>query len=267
MRGVQRLGVASCLLVASSVFGCGRWGFDPLAGVEPEDSANADARVEVSCVDLPDVSGPDRTSPCCGSGVVPGGTFLRNFDVATDGLYADPSFPATISDFRLDTYEVTIGRFQQFVAAGMGKRANPPPPGAGARPLNGLPAEGGWVPDWNTNLEVDTAALLAKLGASYESSLGCSWDNCVENFGGCKATESGATQTSPATSPSGSSITRTPTCPYRAWTARRCRLRPYLPKRTRRAAGPQRTARATMTPGFVWRGVEPAPPAAAASAA
>jgi len=69
--------------------------------------------------------------------------------------------PATVSDFRLDTYEVTVGRFRQFVDAGLGTQYNPPPPGAGARTLNGMANQGGWDPTWNTSLTADTAALVA----------------------------------------------------------------------------------------------------------
>jgi len=34
------------------------------------------------------------------------------------------SHPATLSDYRLDAYEITVGRFRQFVDAGFGTQAN-----------------------------------------------------------------------------------------------------------------------------------------------
>jgi len=96
---------------------------------------------------------------------VPGGTFARSYDVGTDGIYFDMTNTATIRDFRLDTYEVTIGRFRQFLDAGMGTQQNPPPAGAGARRLNLADNQAGWDPAWNTNLHVDTAALTSEIVA------------------------------------------------------------------------------------------------------
>ena len=57
--------------------------------------------------------------------------------------YADSTNPATVSDFLLDKYETTVGRFRAFVKAGMGTQAQPPSPSAGANPH--LPASG-WDP-------------------------------------------------------------------------------------------------------------------------
>jgi formylglycine-generating enzyme required for sulfatase activity len=52
---------------------------------------------------------------------VPGGSFFRSYDgvteVAGDDCCLDHAYPATVSAFRLDAYEVTVGRFRQFVAA------------------------------------------------------------------------------------------------------------------------------------------------------
>src|SRR5262249_42064726 len=73
----------------------------------------------------------------------------------------DMSNPATVSDFRLDTYEVTLGRFRQFVNAGMGTQASPPANGAGARTLNGMANQGGWDPTWTANLPADVGQLGA----------------------------------------------------------------------------------------------------------
>jgi formylglycine-generating enzyme required for sulfatase activity len=107
--------------------------------------------------------GPTQSSSCCDSALVPGGTFYRYFDVATDNLYTDQMDPATVSDFRLDTYEVTVGRFRRFLSAGTGTQRSPPAPGAGARRLNGIDNQGGWDPAWNASLAVDTASLVAAL--------------------------------------------------------------------------------------------------------
>lgn len=51
---------------------------------------------------------------CCVSLLVPGGEFHRNFD---NDEYTDMTLPATVSDFYLDKFEVTISRFRQFLLA------------------------------------------------------------------------------------------------------------------------------------------------------
>jgi formylglycine-generating enzyme required for sulfatase activity len=89
--------------------------------------------------------------------VVPGGTFARD---------NDPDYPATISDLRLDTYEVTVGRFRRFLA---GYPGNLPRPGSGKNPNN--PADPGWDPSWDTALEMDRAKLQARLRCGY----GATW--------------------------------------------------------------------------------------------
>ena len=74
--------------------------------------------------------------------------------------YLDPKSPATVSDFYLDKYEVTVGRFRAFVNAGMGTQVSPPGDGTGAHPrITGS----GWNPTWNTQLAANTAALKAAL--------------------------------------------------------------------------------------------------------
>lgn len=84
--------------------------------------------------------GRDRAQDCSAAATVPGGAFNRG---------DDPQAPATIDEFVLDTYEVTVGRFREFVEAGSGTQAAPPLPGEGARPV--LPGSG-WDSAWNTNL-------------------------------------------------------------------------------------------------------------------
>jgi formylglycine-generating enzyme required for sulfatase activity len=85
--------------------------------------------------------------------LVPGGTFYRSYDGVD---LTDNGFPATVSDFALDRYEVTVGRFRAFVNAGKGTKANPPVAGDGVHPL--IPASG-WDATWNANLVADSASL------------------------------------------------------------------------------------------------------------
>jgi formylglycine-generating enzyme len=115
-----------------------------------------------SCNGLAATCGPSGSEDCCTSLLVPGGTFYRSYDGVT---YTDMSYPATVSDFALDRYEITVGRFRAFVNAGMGTQASPPAAGAGAHPLI---TGSGWDSTWNANLRADTASL--KAGVSCDSS-------------------------------------------------------------------------------------------------
>jgi formylglycine-generating enzyme len=99
-------------------------------------------QVESSC-------GPERDESCCAAGEVKGGLFERRNDKA---------YQAAVSDFTLDRFEVTVGRFRQFVESYPG---NKPKEGAGAHPRH----EGsGWSAAWDAELPADRAALEAELG-------------------------------------------------------------------------------------------------------
>jgi formylglycine-generating enzyme required for sulfatase activity len=78
------------------------------------------------------------------------------------------SYPATVADFYLDQYEITVGRFRRFVNAGMGTQASPPGAGAGAHPLI---SGSGWNSTWNSNLSAGTTSLKAalKCSAAYQT--------------------------------------------------------------------------------------------------
>jgi sulfatase modifying factor 1 len=117
-------------------------------------TAGAAAR---SCQGLAATCGPSGNDDCCRSLPVPGGTFDRDYDGVD---FLDRSYPATVSDFYLDKYEVTVGRFRAFVDAGMGTQENPPAEGTGAHPrIRGS----GWRSAWNAKLPSNTAALRAGL--------------------------------------------------------------------------------------------------------
>jgi len=93
--------------------------------------------------------GPNETSDCCASIVVPTGTYQRSNDSA---------YPATVSSFRLDTYEVTVARFRKFEAAFATYR---PKVGDGDNP--NTPAADGWESAFTAELPADRAALRAEL--------------------------------------------------------------------------------------------------------
>lgn len=103
-----------------------------------------------SCQGLPATCGGSKD--CCASNAVIGGTYNRS----NDGAY-----PATVSTFNLDVYEVTVGRFRAFVNAGKGTQASPPLPGDGAHPK--ITASSGWDPSFNASLPTTTDALKAEL--------------------------------------------------------------------------------------------------------
>ena len=103
--------------------------------------SGVDARKETSTDSGHDSGGPEPAScapggnglvncgsaaeSCCRSLEITGGRFDRTYDTGGDGglvLAADGgptglADPATVSGFRLDKYEVTVGRFRQFVNA------------------------------------------------------------------------------------------------------------------------------------------------------
>ena len=111
-----------------------------------------------SCGGLAATCGPLGNEDCCTSLRVPGGTFYRGYDGVD---FADKSFPATVADFYLDKYEITVGRFRAFVNAGMGTQANPPVEGAGANPL--ITGSGWDFSRWSGRLPADTPSLISAM--------------------------------------------------------------------------------------------------------
>src|SRR6185436_12179479 len=103
-----------------------------------------------SCMGLPMTCGAGGNASCCEPAMtVPGGTFRRSDDI---------NYPATVSTFVLDRYEVTVGRCRSFVNAGLGTRGSPPEADAGAHPNL---AGSGWDSAWNASLVADITALTA----------------------------------------------------------------------------------------------------------
>src|SRR5882724_1236830 len=118
----------------------------------------------LSCAGLPMTCGASGNDSCCNSLAVPGGSYFRSYDFAGDSISGNMSFPATVSSFRLDKYEVTVERFRAFVNAGMGTQASPPVPGAGA---HAKIAGSGWDASWNTSLATNKAALVAAVKCDF----------------------------------------------------------------------------------------------------
>jgi formylglycine-generating enzyme required for sulfatase activity len=129
------------------------------------------------------VGGPD----CCASTPVPAGSFLRDYDGMS---YTVASHRATVSAFDLDVYEVTVGRFRQFVAtalqtgwkppAGSGKHAHLSCGGLAEVGDGGASRETGWLAAWDAALPQTAADWDAHLAcgaaATWTPSPGC--DGC-----------------------------------------------------------------------------------------
>jgi len=121
-----------------------------------------------------------NSESCCTSLLVAGGTYYRTYDptdsddeveLAPDGGPTGEADPATVSSFLLDKYDVTVGRFRQFVNA-----VQPPDGGAGWLPPagsgkhahlnggNGLNATGGgYEPGWLASDNANVAPSDANL--------------------------------------------------------------------------------------------------------
>jgi len=124
-----------------------------------------------SCDGLPTTCGPNANENCCATVLVNGGTFNRN---------NDPTYPATLGDFHLDRFEVTVARFNRFIAAGQGLQSAAPQAGSGKSDLN--PKDTGWDPAWNTYLATTSQALATNvqcINATFLSGEGRLPMNCI----------------------------------------------------------------------------------------
>ena len=125
----------------------------PEEDAQLEDATEEDSAIPLGPI-LPNCQGLTAQcngESCCTAANVPGGTFNRLNDVA---------FPATVSDFRLDVYEVTVGRFRAFVNAGKGTKKSPPVDGTGANPK--IPGSG-WTAALNAQLTDDKDGFVSAL--------------------------------------------------------------------------------------------------------
>ena len=130
-------------------------------GTDGGDDAGSGGVAGPSCAGMAATCGACGNEDCCASPAVPGGSYNRyNPD--------KQAFPATVSTFRLDKFEITVGRFRAFVEAGKGTNVSPPAAGAGAHPLI---AGTGWNSAWNPELATNTVALKAalKCDAKYQT--------------------------------------------------------------------------------------------------
>lgn len=106
-----------------------------------------------SCQDLASACGLEKGENCCRSPLVIGGKYARS---------NMPVYPASVGDFRLDRFEVTVGRFRAFYNA---YPQSKPAEGDGAHPrVKGS----GWKSEWEANLPAGKEALdsLLQCGSS-----------------------------------------------------------------------------------------------------
>lgn len=123
-----------------------------------------------SCANLATNCGSAANQSCCAAALVPGGSFMMGRGQTGTDAWAGqpdevPEHQATLSAFRLDLYETTVGRFRKFVE---GYPANKPATGMGANPHA---AGTGWSDGWNSELPADQAALklALKCQATYQT--------------------------------------------------------------------------------------------------
>jgi formylglycine-generating enzyme required for sulfatase activity len=144
---------------------------------------------------------------CCTSLEVTGGTYYRTYDAAYDaGVYAGAVLaadggptgeadPATVSTFRLDKYEVIVGRFRQFVNAwaagwlptvGSGKHSHLSGGLGLANSASAGTYETGWVTTDNSNVSPTNANLnCAATLSNWTPSVGSNENlpiNCVNSY-------------------------------------------------------------------------------------
>lgn len=141
---------------------CGRGGGEGGAGGSGGAAVGAP-----SCAGLPATCGGDQS--CCATAEIPGGNASRGTDASGDGTHdgnpirgwiGGAGAPVTLSSFRSDRFEVTVGRFRTFVRDYDAWRAQGKPTvGDGAHPAR---PETGWDGTWP--LPADETALEAELG-------------------------------------------------------------------------------------------------------
>jgi len=123
-----------------------------------------------SCFGLANDCGPNGTDNCCYSSALPGGAYDRSNDAG---------YPATVSGFRLDRYEVSVGRFRKFVAA---YSQDMVPGGGGNNPSD--PSDAGWNVDWNASLPPNAAGLKAAVVSCYTGQQSAHYETWTDTAAG-----------------------------------------------------------------------------------
>ncbi len=127
-------------------------------------------KVAPSCSGLIGKCGISSSENCCTSPLVAGGTFDRKNDL---------HHVETVDGFRLDKYEVTVGRFRKFVNATLAGWTPPSEAGKhehlndgkGLANGDGTTFEAGWQPEWTAMLPATKAdwSTVLNCSASYQT--------------------------------------------------------------------------------------------------
>jgi formylglycine-generating enzyme required for sulfatase activity len=104
--------------------------------------------VSPGCDGLPAKCGPKHDEDCCSNPIVTGGSFVRDNNA---------QYPAAVSPFLLDRFEVTVGRFRRFVNA---YPQSKPAADAGKHPKI---AGSGWNTFWDGSLPATQDQLIGSL--------------------------------------------------------------------------------------------------------
>jgi sulfatase modifying factor 1 len=129
---------------------------------------------------------------CCASFDVEGGTYYRTYTNAGNGPTGEADL-ATVSGFRLDKYDVTVGRFRQFVSSLRGGNGWLPATGSGkhvhlneglglANSANPGTYETGWLASDDSNIAPSDAHLACDTPPGYSTWKGATGTlpiNCV----------------------------------------------------------------------------------------
>ncbi len=116
-------------------------------------SCTGGSGADKKCGGKPNDDSAPGARDCCETTAVPGGSFNR---------FNDPTFPAKVSPFLLDSFEVTGGRFRAYVEATKGNlKGSAPAAGAGAHPKI---ANSGWRTEWNALLPASKTEVDQMLG-------------------------------------------------------------------------------------------------------
>ena len=147
----------------------------PVPTVAHGKSCTGGAGADKKCGGQPTDDRAEGSQDCCDVAYLPGGSFQR---------FNDPAYPATVSPFFLDVYEVTVGRFRAWVEATNGNlRATAPAEGGGAHPkIQGS----GWRTEWNEYLPSTRAEVDKMLGpeeGNAEGFMACQYGTNLDDGG------------------------------------------------------------------------------------
>ena len=153
-----KLGALGLCAAGTTLCSGGAWAACSVApamndGCSPKDDATCDGAVGTGCgQSCPGGLTCSGGVSCCDQQSVPGGTFIQG-EVGV----AEPTHTTIVAAYSLDTFEVTVGRFRNFVLAYPGSK---PIAGQGAHPL--VPGSG-WDASWDVNLASNAPTLKSQL--------------------------------------------------------------------------------------------------------